>query len=529
MATKKPKSYLTPSAGAVKTARSYNVPSAWRTTNGRTEKLPSGIRVFVPVDPYKAKERKEFRTALENPYVYRACRIQTGFVTGDGYSLKVSPRKNEEIPADQREAWANSSKVFVPLWNRECTPEEIKDWFADFTDTIGLQTNVFNAYFTSLEQGRAVIAFTPLEKVDGEWLIPNELSYIRTEHLMMPVIDDSNGKLVGVRCVAALTDEFQNMIPVERMIYLEHGFNNALFSDHYGDSKVARIADEANNLNIIMNEDYLNAAKHSWYKPRVWAVPIPPEEYGNEGAVLTQFTDNVNEGEGKDVAVTGPATKDEQGVQLLSNDSSGSASAVQGLEVVRSGIIKSIITAFGMPSFMLAEGDLGTLGGNSHIEELDSYINTEIKPERLTLETALEKQFYDIILCLLFQVEDPKDCPIRIIHKFNKPKLWTLLTPEMFNVLSGMVSSGWIDEDGLREFLGLEEFDKQTVTRGAEDNPGQKPWPITVPSSPPTVNNWNQKPLSGGWGTNKTDGWPGDASPISSSSGWPKQPVKSRW
>jgi hypothetical protein len=195
----------------------------------------------------------------------------------------------------------------------------------------------------------------------------------------------------------------------------------------------------------------------------VFSVPIPPQEYGNEDAVLGEFLNNANDSKGQSIAVTGPSTKDEVGVTVLNVPVS---SDIGGLETIRTGLIKAIITAYGLPGFMLAEGDIGKLGGNANIEEVDAYINQEIRPERIILENIVEKQFFDNILAILFHQENARNIPIKIKFVFNKPKLVSLLTPDMFLVLTQMAQLGLIDESGIREMLGLEELDKETLSRG---------------------------------------------------------------
>jgi len=542
MAVKKPKTYMTPKAGSVKSAkRVYEPANPWRNIKGQSKKMKEfgGILVWQPVDPYTDKERKSFRAAMDNGYVHRACKIQTSFTVGRGYTTKIVPREEEDLPEDQRLLFERGGVVHVPYWNREASPEEIKDFVDKLCDSkkMKLSTKYFNAKMSALEQGRAVIAITPLEHGEnGQWQMPEELRFIRNEHLMRPVLHGETGELKGVECITALTDEFNNMIPAERMIYIEQGFNYELFSDHYGDSKVARVADEANALNVILNQDYPNAAKYVWSKPRVFSVPIPPEEFGNEDAVLTAFTKKLNEGEGKDVAVTGPMGPEDPGVTLLAQGVTGS-SDISGLEIARTGLIKEIISAFGIPAFMLAEGDKGQLGGNANLEEIDSYLNTEIASDREIDETIIEQQLYDRILGVLFQTDDVDSIPVKIVHKFNKPKLWTLLTPDMFNVLTGMVQQGYIDEDGLREFLGLEEFKKDTITNGGNSNPQadqwakntwgkqNSPWSLNIQNTssgwtitPTTPPEWGKSPNStGNWGTQGSNP---SSTPISS---WDKQ------
>lgn len=439
--------------------------SLWRRMNGQ-EGTFQGLQVWHPIDPYSGQQRKEFRSAMTNPYVYRASRIHTTFTTGQGYTTEIVPRHEEDVPDEQLNEWQATTTYHVPYFNKEMTAEQLKDKIDKLALDLDLSTNLFNGYFTALEQGRCVLALTPLDAdEEGNWQLPEQIRLIRSEFTERPVLDDNTGELIGVRIIGVRSQIRDNIIPSERMVYLMHGFNNELFSDYYGDSKIARVSDEANTLNIVLNQDYERAAESAWYKPPVFSVPISPQEAGNEDNVLASFINKINDSKGQAIAVTGPSNPEETGVTVLSSPVNAD---IGGLETIRMGLIKSIITAFGLPGFMLAEADVGKLGGNANIEEVDAYINQEIRPERIILEDAVEKQFYDRILAILFQQEDARQIPCKMKFKFNKPKLLTLVTPDMFEVLMGMTQMGLIDEAGIRDMLGIEELDKDTISKGAQ-------------------------------------------------------------
>ncbi len=71
--------------------------SLWRRMNGQEGNF-QGLQVWHPMDPYSGQQRKEFRSAMTNPYVYRASRIHTTFTAGQGYTTEIVPREEEEIP-----------------------------------------------------------------------------------------------------------------------------------------------------------------------------------------------------------------------------------------------------------------------------------------------------------------------------------------------------------------------------------------------------------------------------------------------
>ena len=496
-------------------SRSFNS-GIWRSPISTAQRVGEhGLQIFAPVDPYSMQERKEFRSAVDNAYVYRAMRIQTTFVAGQGYTTNIVPRKEEELADEQLLAWQQNTRIYVPYWDREATPEELKDKVDKMAIELDLQENIFNAYFYSLEQGRCAIAMLPLKREElsngekGDFQLPEKLSIVRPEFTMRPIIDFEFGEMLGVEVIGIRSDRRDNILESDRMIYMEHGFNNELFSDHYGDSKIARISDISNTLNIILNQDYERGAEHTWHQPKVFSVPIHPQDAGRESEVLSAFLKKNSNSKGQDIAVVGPSKKDDPGVTLLSAGTN--AGDVGALEIMRTGLIKSIITAFGIPGFMLSEGDIGKLGGNANIEEVDMYLNTEVRPEALKLEALIEKQFYDQILCILFKVDSEKDLPVKIKHKFNKPKIQTLLTAEMVDVMERLAAVGLIDESGMREILGLEELKKETLTRGADISPGRSTWiqnPSGLRYNLDTRRGWNL-PREDAWNINQpsTLGW----------------------
>jgi len=470
--------------------RSINKNNSWKKLSGASEEF-QGIQVFAAVDPYKSTERKTFRSAMNNPYVYRASRIHSTFTAGQGYTTDIVPREEEDIPDEQLDAWGAQTKIFVPYWNKEMTPEQIKDKIDKMAIDMDLSSNIFNAYFTSLEQGRCVLALTPLSTdEDGKFKLPEQIRLIRPEFTERPVINENTSELAGVRIIGVRSPTRDNILPKNRMIYVMHGFNNELFSDYYGDSKVARISDEANTLNIILNQDYERAAENTWHKPPIFSVPIPPQEFGNEDAVLNDFLQKANDSKGQSIAVTGPSSPEDAGVTVLNTPVN---SDIGGLEVIRTGLIKAIITAYGLPGFMLAEGDIGKLGGNANIEEIDAYLNQEIRPERIILENTIEKQFYDTILSILFDTDDATQIPVKIKFAFNKPRLVTLITPDMFQVLVQMAQYNLIDESGIRDILGLEDLDKETMSKGGAGGayPGRNKW--NQGKQPVQINLWPEE------------------------------------
>jgi hypothetical protein len=86
-------------------ARKINKSNTWKKHTGTSEKVPR-YRCICSSRPIQESLRKEFRSAMNNPYVYRASRIATTYTAGQGYTTDIVPRQEEEIPSDQQDAWA---------------------------------------------------------------------------------------------------------------------------------------------------------------------------------------------------------------------------------------------------------------------------------------------------------------------------------------------------------------------------------------------------------------------------------------
>ena len=114
--------HVLPTAYGVRYASRNYDSNDWRRVTGKQEDY-QGVYVFAPVDPYSNSRRKEFRSAVSNAYVYRANRMHTSFVCGQGYTTTVVPRLEEELPEEQELAWAQTNQIPVPYFdNQMMTP-----------------------------------------------------------------------------------------------------------------------------------------------------------------------------------------------------------------------------------------------------------------------------------------------------------------------------------------------------------------------------------------------------------------------
>src|SRR5437879_3814469 len=80
----KSRDWVVPVAKGVKDSNVQYDSNDWKVIKGN-EVQYQGFTVFAAVDPYTAQQRREFRSANSNGYVYRSNRIHTSFTCGGGY------------------------------------------------------------------------------------------------------------------------------------------------------------------------------------------------------------------------------------------------------------------------------------------------------------------------------------------------------------------------------------------------------------------------------------------------------------
>jgi len=182
----------------------------------------------------------ETNAALESAHeIARAsARIEALFFGGVDMAAELRCRNSWEPLLYARSrvvhaaAAAGIDVIDVPYLDKKLTAEQIKDKLDKMALDLDLPTNLFNAYMTSLEQGRCVLALTPLDPDEnGNWQLPEQIRLIRPEYTERPVLDDNTGELIGVRIIGVRSQIRDNIIPSERFIYIMHGWNNELFSD----------------------------------------------------------------------------------------------------------------------------------------------------------------------------------------------------------------------------------------------------------------------------------------------------------
>jgi hypothetical protein len=449
-----------------------------------------GLYIYPAVDPYRPQQRAMFRAIMTKlSWVLRANVIIQKLVAGQGYTTETYPREDKEIRESELKKW-RKQKIYVPYFNAKISPNKLKSWIDRLSDKLDLESIIFNAYLYMREQGRCVIGVFPETRLDGKYQLPLALRIIRPEYTRRPLLNRDTGALEAVEVTGLTTNG--GRLDANRAIYLNNAYNLELFADYYGRSVIEPIEDIGKTLLTIYAQDFRQAAEYTWHKPQVFRIAIPARDYKNVDKVLDEFLNKRNNSLGKDIAVT-------QAVEVLpTTQNSGD---IAGVVSIQNECIDAIAGFYNIPPFMLAKGKAGRLGGNANREEIESFLEAEIRPEQLLLENILEKQWYDRILAILFDIEpdevdDPQKCPIRIAHSFNKPEIGLTIDPQTYRIYLDLAHQGLITKEGLIEKLGLKKFVKEHESTGADIDPAITTWKKINPSwrRTNTDSEWKPKP-----------------------------------
>jgi len=125
---------------------------------------------------------------MQNAYVYRANWIITKLVAGQGYTTEILPRQDEELETEQLDQWKMTQQINVPYLDKDMTPQQLQDFIDKLGRDMDLAGQIFNGYITAREQGRGVLAMTPIDRDEetGEWQLPTSIQYIRPEFTLRP-------------------------------------------------------------------------------------------------------------------------------------------------------------------------------------------------------------------------------------------------------------------------------------------------------------------------------------------------------
>ncbi len=301
--------------------------------------------------------------------------------------------------------------------------------------------------------------------------MPEVLRLIRPELLRRPIVSFQTSELIAVE-VTGLTSN-GSRFDANRLIYLQKGKNLDLFSDFYGISDLRALADIGKVGLILYGRDYLAATINTWHTPYIFKHNVPGKDFSQINTVMDNFNIDLANNAGKDISVS-------YNVELL-NPSGSNPGDISGLVLIDNQQIQTISGTTGIPLFILSKGETGNLGGNANQEEADSFLETEIEPEQEFLEQVIERQFYDRVLAVMFDVEprDVTDIPIRLLHKFETPVIEVATDPAQFNMMMNLVDRGASTMPKVMDKMGLSDLlVEDTSSIGGDTTPGQKTWSV---------------------------------------------------
>lgn len=455
-----------------------------------------GLMLYPAIDPYKPKQRALFHVIMNKlSWVRRANVIIQKLVCGQGYTTTIEPRVDKEIKESKIRAWRREP-IFVPYFNRTMSPNKIKAWIDKLADLLEFESIYYNAYFYQREQGRCAIGMFPelRDPQTGKYQMPKVLKIIRPQFTLRPYMDVNTGALAAVQIVGLTTNG--GMLDANRCVYLNNAFNYDLFADYYGFSAVEALEDIGTTLLTIYAQDFKQAAEYTWHQPKVFQVQVPARDWKNPQQVLDDFLMRNNNSLGKDIAVT-------QNVTLLS--STTNSGDIAGVVSIQNECIDAIAGYYNIPPFMLAKGKAGRLGGNANREETEAFLETEIRPEQIINEGIVERQFFDRILAILFDIEpeevyDPEKCPVRMRHHMNKPDIAIMTDRNQYDILMDAAHQGLgISKEMIIEKMGWRKLIKDHETEGESQDPTVTTWKNINPSwkaldKPKGSANWKPKP-----------------------------------
>lgn len=434
------------------------------------------FQIFPSTDPYPSALRQLFRILNdENPWVSRAQTIIQKLVVRE-FTTDILPRGDIELEPEALEQWRNTPlQEPVPFFDKggpNPTPNDIKKFIDKMSETLDLKDLIFDAYMFAREQGRTAIGMFPEQRDEetGKYVMPEALRLIRPELLRRPIVNFDTSELVAVEVTGLTTNG--SRFDANRLVYIFKSKNLDLYSDFYGRSDIRPITDVGKVLLIIYGRDYEAAAINTWHTPHIFKHTVPGKDYSTINTIMDNFNNDLANNAGKDISVS-------HNVELL-NPSGSNPGDITGLALIENQCIDTIAGFNNIPPFMFAKGKAGRMGGNANKEEIDSFLQTEIEPEQEMLEQVIERQFYDRLLAIMFDVEPDQvsNVPVVMQHNFETPVIQTEIDPAQFNMMMQLVNSGIITIDKAMEKLGIRDMlTNETSSTGGDVSPTNKTWP----------------------------------------------------
>jgi hypothetical protein len=434
----------------------------------------ANFQIFPSVDPYPSQLRQLFRILNEeNPWISRAQTIIQKLVVTP-FTTEIVPRDSDELEPEALATWQDTVlDPSPPFFDQPVTPNEIKKYIDKMAQALDLKDIIFDAYMFAREQGRTAIGMFPEQRDPdtGKYVMPQALRLIRPELLRRPIVNFDTSELVAVEVTGLVSNG--SRFDANRLVYIYKSKNLDLFGDFYGRSDIRALVDVGKVLLIIYGRDYESAAINTWHTPHIFKHTVPGKDFSTINTIMDNFNTDLANNAGKDISVS-------HNVELL-NPSGSNPGDIAGLSLIENQCIDTIAGFNNIPPFMFAKGKAGRLGGNANKEEIDSFLTTEVEPEQEMLEQVIERQFYDRVLAVMFDVE-PRDVgtvPVKIEHDFETPVIETEVDPAKFNMMMQLVNMGAITMEAAMDKLGMRDMLKEDSSTGGDVTPATKTWPTS--------------------------------------------------
>jgi len=434
--------------------------------------------IYPSHDPVPPNLRALFRVLMEeNPWAIRANTIIQQLVITHS-TRTVMPRKSEKIKPEELEKW-NNTPIQIPYGNTpegksndikpKMTPKEIEEWVDNYSDTLDVDSMFFDAFLFKREQGRSCIGMFPEQRnKDGKYVLPTALKLFESELLRRPHQNFDTGELFAIE-VTGLTSN-GSLLDANRAIYDTNSKNPNLFGTFYGKLSLLGIAAVGQVQLIIYGRDFDQAALHTWKESRVFKHTLPTRKWSEARQIMDNFNTEMERNQSTITSVT-------HNVELINSGGTDSGD-LTGLIAIDNQCIDAIAGFYNIPPFMFAKGKAGNLGGNANREEIDAFLEVEIKPQQEQSEKVMEDQFYDRILAVLFDVE-PEEVnliPIKINHNYEKPNIATPPDETQWNIHMFLVDNGFTTMEQVMEKFGMRDLMQNSPTLGSDPSPTIKTW-----------------------------------------------------
>ena len=436
------------------------------------------LTIYPSIDPTPPNLRALFRVLMEeNPWIIRANTIIQQLVITHS-TRTAMPRKRKKMKLEELEKWKDTP-IPIPYGNTsqgksngikpKMTPKEIEEWVDNYSDTLDVDSMFFDAFIFKREQGRSVIGMFPEKRnKDGKYVLPTALKLFATEQVRRPHQNFDTGELFAIEITGLVSNG--NLLDANRAIYDTNSKNPNLFGNFYGKSALLGVAAVGQVQLIIYGRDFDQAALHTWKESRVYKHTLPTKDYSKARTILDNFNTQMESNQSTTTSVT-------HNVELINSGGTDSGD-LTGLIAIDNQCIDAEAGFYNIPPFMFAKGKAGNLGGNANREEIDAFLEVEIKPQQEQSEKVMEDQFYDRVLAVLFDVEPEAVnlIPIKIHHNYEKPNIATPPDETQWNIHMFLVDNGFTTMEQVMQKFGMLDLMQNSPTLGSDPSPTIKTW-----------------------------------------------------